>query len=163
MLRKLLLSTLLLGASLLAQAAPQQAAIATAHPAATAAAQQMLDAGFRPVGRDFPVFLHPRTGEQYALARRERKQGHGYGGFAFDTGPFDLGEVSFHLGWTFHKAGPNTSAQPRSVMTVIYMDADMHLVPALNAIQANDRDQWCPGAREGEPIATRKNPVIWER
>ena len=45
MLRKLLLSTLLLGASLLAHAAPQQPAIATAHPAATAAAQQMLDAG----------------------------------------------------------------------------------------------------------------------
>lgn len=45
MLRKLLLSTLLLGASLLAQATPHQAAIATAHPAATAAAQQMLDAG----------------------------------------------------------------------------------------------------------------------
>jgi hypothetical protein len=48
-------------------------------------------------------------------------------------------------------------------MTVIYMDADMNLVPALNAIQANDRDQWCPGAREGEVIATRKNPVIWSR
>lgn len=84
-------------------------------------------------------------------------------GFAFDIGPFDLGEVSFHLGWTFHKAGPNTSTQPRSVMTVIYMDADMQLVPALNAVQANDRDQWCPGACAGEVIATRKNPVIWSR
>ncbi|MFY7854927.1 MAG: phytanoyl-CoA dioxygenase family protein, partial [Rubrivivax sp.] len=52
-------------------------------------------------------------------------------GFAFDATPFDLGEVSFHLGWTFHKAGANTSANPRSVMTVIYMDADMRLVPAL--------------------------------
>jgi ectoine hydroxylase-related dioxygenase (phytanoyl-CoA dioxygenase family) len=84
-------------------------------------------------------------------------------GFAFDAGPFDLGEVSFHLGWTFHKAGANTSVQARSVMTVIYMDADMRLVPALNAIQANDRDQWCPGAREGGVIDTRKNPVIWAR
>ena len=84
-------------------------------------------------------------------------------GFPFEVGPFDLGEVSFHLGWTFHKAGPNTSTQPRSVMTVIYMDAEMRLVPTLNAIQANDRDQWCPGAREGEVIATRKNPVIWSR
>lgn len=84
-------------------------------------------------------------------------------GFAFDSGPFELGEVSFHLGWTFHKAGANTSAQPRSVMTVIYMDANMKLVPALNAVQANDRDQWCPGAREGEVIATRKNPVVWAR
>jgi ectoine hydroxylase-related dioxygenase (phytanoyl-CoA dioxygenase family) len=84
-------------------------------------------------------------------------------GFRFDVGSFDLGEVSFHLGWTFHKAGPNRSTTPRSVMTVIYMDADMRLVPALNAIQANDRDQWCPGAREGEIIDTPKNPVLWER
>jgi len=82
-------------------------------------------------------------------------------GWAFSCGAFDLGEVSFHLGWTFHKAGPNTSAQPRSVMTIIYMDAAMRLASALNAVQANDRDQWCPGAREGEIIDTRKNPVVW--
>ncbi|MDE2120190.1 MAG: multifunctional CCA addition/repair protein, partial [Betaproteobacteria bacterium] len=46
-----------------------------------ATAQQMLDAGFRPVGRDFPVFLHPRSGEEYALARTERKTAAGYRGF----------------------------------------------------------------------------------
>lgn len=62
-------------------------------------------------------------------------------GFAFACSAFDIGEVSFHLGWTFHKAGPNTSTQPRSVMTVIYMDAAMRLAPALSAVQANDRDQ----------------------
>ena len=84
-------------------------------------------------------------------------------GFEFVSGAFDLGEVSFHLGWTFHKAGANASDRPRSVMTVIYMDAAMRLVPALNAVQANDRDQWCPGAREGELIDTRKNPVVWSR
>lgn len=84
-------------------------------------------------------------------------------GFEFDSGAFDLGEVSFHLGWTFHKAGPNTSDRPRSVMTIIYMDADMRLAPALSPIQANDRDQWCPGAVEGEVINTRKNPVVWAR
>ncbi len=43
--------------------------------------------GFRPVGRDFPVFLHPQTGEEYALARTERKTGRGYKGFHFYTGP----------------------------------------------------------------------------
>lgn len=84
-------------------------------------------------------------------------------GFEFVSGAFELGEVSFHLGWTFHKAGANVSDRPRSVMTVIYMDAAMRLVPALNPVQANDRDQWCPGAREGEVIATRKNPVVWQR
>jgi ectoine hydroxylase-related dioxygenase (phytanoyl-CoA dioxygenase family) len=82
-------------------------------------------------------------------------------GFEYTSGGFDLGEVSFHLGWTFHKAGANVSDRPRSVMTVIYMDAAMTLAPALNAAQARDRDQWCPGVRPGELIDTRKNPVIW--
>ncbi len=49
--------------------------------------EQMLARGFKPVGRDFPVFLHPDTGEEYALARTERKQGRGYHGFTFHTGP----------------------------------------------------------------------------
>jgi tRNA nucleotidyltransferase (CCA-adding enzyme) len=45
--------------------------------------QQMIDAGFLPVGKDFPVFLHPETKEEYALARTERKTAPGYHGFAF--------------------------------------------------------------------------------
>ena len=48
---------------------------------------QMLAQGFKPVGRDFPVFLHPRTGEEYALARTERKSGRGYRGFVVDSDP----------------------------------------------------------------------------
>lgn len=43
--------------------------------------------GFLPVGRDFPVFLHPETREEYALARTERKSGHGYRGFAVHAAP----------------------------------------------------------------------------
>ena len=43
--------------------------------------------GYRPVGRDFPVFLHPQTGEEYALARTERKSGRGYHGFTFHAAP----------------------------------------------------------------------------
>ncbi|MCF7222146.1 multifunctional CCA addition/repair protein [Marilutibacter chinensis] len=49
--------------------------------------QQMLDAGFRQVGRDFPVFLHPDSGEEYALARTERKSGRGHGGFVVHADP----------------------------------------------------------------------------
>jgi tRNA nucleotidyltransferase (CCA-adding enzyme) len=49
--------------------------------------QQMLAAGFRPVGRDFPVFLHPDTQEEYALARTERKTAPGYHGFTFHAAP----------------------------------------------------------------------------
>ena len=48
---------------------------------------EMLEKGFRPVGKDFPVFLHPRTGAEYALARTERKTGPGYHGFAVHTSP----------------------------------------------------------------------------
>jgi len=47
--------------------------------------QQMAELGYKPVGRDFPVFLHPDTGEEYALARTERKSGRGYRGFVVDT------------------------------------------------------------------------------
>lgn len=47
--------------------------------------QQMLDAGYVSVGNDFPVFLHPETKEEHALARTERKSGKGYTGFTFDT------------------------------------------------------------------------------
>ncbi len=49
--------------------------------------EQMVEAGFRPVGADFPVFLHPRTQEEYALARTERKTAPGYRGFVFHTSP----------------------------------------------------------------------------
>ncbi|WP_369915674.1 multifunctional CCA addition/repair protein [Xanthomonas sp. NCPPB 3005] len=49
--------------------------------------QQMLDLGYKQVGRDFPVFLHPHSGEEYALARTERKSGRGYHGFVVDADP----------------------------------------------------------------------------
>ena len=49
--------------------------------------EDLLALGYRPVGRDFPVFLHPRTGEEHALARTERKSGRGYHGFEFHADP----------------------------------------------------------------------------
>lgn len=49
--------------------------------------QEMLDQGFRRVGKDFPVFLHPESQEEYALARTERKVGKGYYGFVCDSNP----------------------------------------------------------------------------
>jgi len=53
------------------------------HVVVGATPETMQARGFKPVGRDFPVFLHPDTGEEYALARTERKSGHGYHGFVF--------------------------------------------------------------------------------
>ena len=48
---------------------------------------QLIDDGYKPVGKDFPVFLHPESNEEYALARTERKTAAGYHGFAFETSP----------------------------------------------------------------------------
>ena len=52
-----------------------------------ASPQALIDQGYRQVGKDFPVFLHPQTGEEYALARTERKTGPGYKGFVFHASP----------------------------------------------------------------------------
>jgi tRNA nucleotidyltransferase (CCA-adding enzyme) len=57
------------------------------HVVVGATPEQMAAAGFRPVGKDFPVFLHPATQEEYALARTERKTAPGYHGFVFHTSP----------------------------------------------------------------------------
>ncbi|MGY2376431.1 multifunctional CCA addition/repair protein [Pseudomonas sp. SDO524_S393] len=52
-----------------------------------ATADEMLTKGYKPVGADFPVFLDPKNGDEYALARTERKSGRGYGGFVFHASP----------------------------------------------------------------------------
>jgi tRNA nucleotidyltransferase (CCA-adding enzyme) len=57
------------------------------HVVVGALPDELLALGFKPVGKDFPVFLHPRTGEEYALARTERKTGRGYHGFVFQADP----------------------------------------------------------------------------
>lgn len=81
----------------------------------------------------------------------------------FDETPFDLGEVSFHMGFTFHRAGPNKLPKAREVMTIIYMDRDMRLAEPKNQSQKNDWDICCPGAKIGEIIDTPLNPVIYSR
>ena len=67
-----------------------------------ASAEQMRAAGYKQVGRDFPVFLHPRTGEEYALARTERKSARGHAGFVVHADPSvtleqDLGRRDFTI------------------------------------------------------------------
>jgi tRNA nucleotidyltransferase (CCA-adding enzyme) len=55
------------------------------HVVVGALPEDLLALGYKPVGKDFPVFLHPKTGEEYALARTERKTGRGYHGFVFQA------------------------------------------------------------------------------
>lgn len=103
-------------------------------------------------GRDLPI---SDESEAKITAAMEAQ------GFAIDEQPYALGDVSFHAGWTFHRAGANQTRAPRSVMTMIYMDADMRLAEPVNHMQAADWEKWCPGAKVGEVIDTPINPVIW--
>jgi ectoine hydroxylase-related dioxygenase (phytanoyl-CoA dioxygenase family) len=75
--------------------------------------------------------------------------------------PFDAGEMSFHSGWVFHRAGANNTDTMRKVMTVIYMDKDMKLKQPENDNQVNDWNTWCPGATVGEVIDSPLNPVLY--
>lgn len=77
--------------------------------------------------------------------------------------PFDAGEISFHSGWVFHRAGANLSDQMRKVMTVIYMDKDMILKNPENKNQVHDWNTWCPGATVGKVINSPINPIIYSR
>ncbi|NDA60895.1 MAG: phytanoyl-CoA dioxygenase [Chitinophagia bacterium] len=75
--------------------------------------------------------------------------------------PFDAGEISFHSGWVFHRAGANRSEEMRKVMTIIYMDSEMRLKAPENSNQQNDWDTWCPGAIINEIIETPLNPLLY--
>ena len=76
---------------------------------------------------------------------------------------FDLGEISFHSGWVFHRAGANTTNEMRKVMTIIYMDKDMILKNPENSNQEHDWKTWCPGAKIGEIINTPINLLLYSK
>ena len=83
-------------------------------------------------------------------------------GFRHVAEPFETGEVSFHTGWLYHRAGSNQSTHMRKVMTVIYMDKDMKLKEPENEDQILDWKTWCPGAVVGCVIDTPLNPVLYQ-
>jgi hypothetical protein len=75
---------------------------------------------------------------------------------------FDLGEVSFHGGWTFHRAGGNTTERMRGVMTIKYIDAHMRLADRAECERKRQNwEMWSSGVEPGEPIATHLNPVLY--
>ena len=102
-------------------------------------------------GRDLPI---SDESEQKISAAMD------VSGFDIDESPYELGDVSFHSGWTFHRAGANRSAQPRSVMTIIYMDAEMRIGIPINTMQRNDLSQWFPGLKHGDLAASELNPIV---
>ena len=80
--------------------------------------------------------------------------------FAMNDTPFDLGEVSYHAGWTFHRAGPNTSDSPRKVMTIIYMDKDQTIMKPRNNYQQADWETWLASYPIGGKPGSELNPIL---
>lgn len=103
-------------------------------------------------GREFSISDESEQKIQAALSEAN---------FPYVQEPYDLGEVSFHYGWTFHRADHNTTDKPREVMTIIYMDQDMRLKEPDNENQENDRKAWCPGTQVGDIIDTPLTPVLY--
>jgi ectoine hydroxylase-related dioxygenase (phytanoyl-CoA dioxygenase family) len=128
---------------------PLQAVPADMGPLAFSIGSQRCD-----FGRDLEISDESEKRISKALTLRD---------LPVDEGPFALGEVSFHAGWTFHRAGPNTSDRMREIMTVIYFADGMCLLPPRNRNQLNDWMTWMPGAQLGKAIATPLNPLLWSR
>jgi len=82
-------------------------------------------------------------------------------GLEVEDGPYRLGEVSYHLGWTFHHANPNRTDAPRKVLTIIYVDADIRVTEPVNPAHHGVLETVIPGAQVGGVIDTPVNPVLW--
>ena len=104
------------------------------------------------IGRDRPI-----SDSSEALIRKEIKDQ----GVVEVIEPYKLGDVSFHLGWTLHRAGPNSTGLPRKVHTVIYMDSNMRLAEPSNPNQALDHEKWTPSTAIGEIMDDPLNPVLF--
>ena len=70
------------------------------------------------------------------------------------------GDATFHGGWTLHRAGANTSAITREVMTVIYFASDLSVQEPTNEPQRRDLARWLPGLAPGDPAASPLNPIV---
>ena len=75
---------------------------------------------------------------------------------------FDLGEISFHSGWVFHRAGSNKTDEMRKVMTIIYVNKDITLKQPENEGQQNDWETWCPGVKIGSIVNSTLNPILFK-
>ncbi len=83
--------------------------------------------------------------------------------FTLHETPFELGEVSYHSGWTYHRAGSNISGKPRKVMTMIYMDKDIRIVQPTSSQRTNDWNTWLDSKPVGSVADGKLNPIIYQK
>ncbi len=118
-------------------------------PLAFAAQSQSVE-----IGRDMEISDESENVLQDELTRRN---------FQVNDTPFELGEVSYHAGWTFHRAGPNTSDMPRKVMTMIYMDQDQTITQPINTYQEADWTTWLASFPIGSKPESTLNPLLFQK
>jgi ectoine hydroxylase-related dioxygenase (phytanoyl-CoA dioxygenase family) len=82
-------------------------------------------------------------------------------GFPLREEAFALGDLSFHLGWTYHRAGVNRSDRIRKAMTIIYMDAETRVAQPQTPAQEHDRQFMFPEVKIGEPANGWRTPVLY--
>jgi ectoine hydroxylase-related dioxygenase (phytanoyl-CoA dioxygenase family) len=104
------------------------------------------------IGRDLDISAESELQISAAVERH---------GIAEVQEPYALGDVSFHLGWTLHRAGPNLSDVCRRVFTIIYIDIDMRLAQPKNQNQQHDWESWTPSTKIGEVMDDPLNPVLY--
>jgi ectoine hydroxylase-related dioxygenase (phytanoyl-CoA dioxygenase family) len=103
-------------------------------------------------GRDMPISDESEAVLQAALAEQD---------FQLVQEPFALGDASFHLGWTFHRAGVNAGSATRRVMTIIYIDADATVAEPVNGPQRSDLATYLKNTPVGEVPDNDLNPVLY--
>lgn len=104
------------------------------------------------IGRDVEI-----SDESEALMSQSLTQ------FNLNETPFELGEVSYHAGWLFHRAGANLSTKPRKVMTMIYMDKDQRIIQPKNSYQQADWEKWLASSPVGSVPDSPLNPILYSR
>ncbi|MCW3820525.1 phytanoyl-CoA dioxygenase family protein [Micromonospora sp. DR5-3] len=105
-------------------------------------------------GRDLSISDESETALRAALAEQN---------FPLVEEPFAVGDVSYHLGWTFHRASPNGTSTPRRVMTIIYIDADITVAEPVNENQRIDREAWFGDTPVGQVPDTELTPILYRR
>ncbi len=106
------------------------------------------------MGRD--IAISDESEEKIGRSMKEQN-------YPLDESPFDLGEVSFHYGWTFHRAGRNVSTLPRPVMTIIYMDQDIQLIQPHTKAREGDRAAFASDVEIGGVMNGKMTPIIHTR
>lgn len=124
---------------------PLQATPLEMGPLAFAEKSQLVE-----IGRDVEI-----SDESEALMQQSLTQ------FSLHETPFDLGEVSYHAGWLFHRAGANVSGKARKVMTMIYMDKDQKIMAPKNSYQKADWETWLASAPVGSKPESYLNPILF--